>query len=145
LKIRIMAVGKLKRGPISELIEDFKKRCKWPLQFIEIENSNKSSEGSQILSHITEDDYLIVLDERGISLSSQDFADYLDKLQVTGTSRITFVIGGAFGLDKDLMAKAHKKIAFGVQTWPHMFVRLMLMEQLYRAESILAGHPYHKE
>ncbi len=145
MKIRILAVGKLKRGPISELLEDFKKRCKWSLQFIEIDNNNKSAECTQILSHITEEDYVIVLDERGVSLSSQDFASYLDKLQVTGTSRITFVIGGAYGLDKDIMEKAHKKLAFGVQTWPHMFVRLMLVEQIYRAESILAGHPYHKE
>lgn len=144
MKIRILAVGKLKRGPLSELIDDYKKRCKWSIQIIELDHSSKASESLQLLAHLTPDDHVIILDERGDSFTSQAFADYMDKLQVNGAGRLNFVIGGAYGLEPELMARAHKKIAFGVQTWPHMFVRLMLVEQIYRAESILAGHPYHK-
>jgi 23S rRNA (pseudouridine1915-N3)-methyltransferase len=145
VKIRILAVGKLKRGPLWELIEDYKKRCRWSLTIHEIDHSDKGTESVQLLSQLTSEDYVIILDERGESLTSQAFSDHLDRMQVSGKSKITFIIGGAFGLDADLMERAHKKIAFGAQTWPHMFVRLMLIEQLYRAEQILNGHPYHKE
>jgi 23S rRNA (pseudouridine1915-N3)-methyltransferase len=145
MKIRILAVGKLKRGPLSELMDEYKKRCRWPIQIIEIDHSSKAGESSQLIGQLTNEDHVIIMDERGDSLSSQEFANQIDKLQVTGKSRLNFIIGGAYGFDQEIMAKAHKKIAFGVQTWPHMFVRLMLIEQIYRAEQILSGHPYHKE
>lgn len=145
MKIRILAIGKLKRGPLFELIDDYKKRCRWPIQIIEIDHSTKSIESAQLLTHITTEDHVIILDEHGDAFSSQDFSGYIDKLQSSGKPRLSFIIGGAYGFEKNLKDKADKILAFGIQTWPHMFVRLMLVEQIYRAESILAGHPYHKE
>lgn len=145
MKIRIYAVGKLKRGPWAEIIEDYKKRCRWNIEIIEIEPSSKSEEAVQVASMIDSDDPLIILDERGELLSSPMFASYIEKIQVQGISRLNFFIGGAYGIDSSLLQKGYKKIAFGLQTWPHLFVRAMLVEQIYRAESILCGHPYHKE
>lgn len=144
MKIRILVVGKLKRGPVSELIDDYKKRCRWSLQIQEIDHSSKSGEGAQLMSLLAPEDYVVLLDEHGQALTSQDFAAQIDKLQSSGKARMNFIIGGAYGLDESLHARANTKLAFGIQTWPHMFVRLMLVEQIYRAESILAGHPYHK-
>jgi 23S rRNA (pseudouridine1915-N3)-methyltransferase len=144
MKIRIIAVGKLKRGPLAELIDDYKKRCRWPIQILEIDHSEKTAEGAVLLSMLERDDHVVILDERGESLASEAFASQMDKLLVGGTQRINFIIGGAYGLDGAVISRAHKRLAFGVQTWPHMMVRLMLVEQIYRAEQILAGHPYHK-
>ncbi len=145
MKIRIIAVGKIKRGPLTELIDEYEKRMRWTVQITEIDHGTKSSECAQLLSHLTPDDFVVVMDERGESLASQDFSQFIEKIQLSGKPRLTFVIGGAEGYAQDFYAHAHKKLAFGIQTWPHMFVRVMLVEQLYRAEQILAGHPYHKQ
>lgn len=145
MKIRILAVGKLKKNPILDQIKDFLKRSKWSVQIIEIEHSSKEAECVQLLSYLNSEDYLVAMDEKGQSMTSLDFSKFMEKLQVGGGSRINFVIGGAYGLAAQLLERANYKLAFGIQTWPHMFVRLMLVEQIYRAESILAGHPYHKQ
>ena len=84
------------------------------------------------------------MDERGKDLTSQDFAETMGRWRDDGRGVIAFVIGGAFGLDPALRADADLVLSFGKATWPHLLVRAMLMEQVYRAETILAGHPYHK-
>ncbi|MBP6986530.1 MAG: 23S rRNA (pseudouridine(1915)-N(3))-methyltransferase RlmH [Alphaproteobacteria bacterium] len=145
MKIRILAVGKMKKGPWLDLIHEYKKRCKWPMEIIEIDHSQKSTETKQLLTYLAPEDHLVLLDERGESLTSEKFASYIEKLQVQAIPRLNFLIGGSSGIDASLLQQQHKKIAFGPQTWPHMFVRAMLVEQIYRAESILAGHPYHKD
>lgn len=144
MKIRILAVGKLKRGPMFELIDDYLKRMRWSVQLNEIDHSSKATESAQLANLIPVGETVIIMDERGESFSSQAFADYMEKLQLTGHTYLNFVIGGATGIDHEAFKGIQKKIAFGPQTWPHMLVRLMLVEQLYRAEQILAGHPYHK-
>jgi 23S rRNA (pseudouridine1915-N3)-methyltransferase len=144
MKFKIICVGKLRKGPIVELAQEYLQRCKWSIQLIEIDHTDKETEGRMILSHVGDVEHVILLDENGVSLTSTGFADYLDKLGVSGVSKITFIIGGAYGLAPVLKSKAQKVIAFGNQTWPHQFVRIMLIEQLYRAQQILSGHPYHK-
>ena len=85
------------------------------------------------------------MDERGTSLSSRDFAAKIDGFQNNSFGTVQFIIGGADGLSDDIRKKAHFMMSFGKQTWPHMLARAMLAEQLYRATSILANHPYHRE
>ena len=90
-------------------------------------------------------DRLIALDERGAPLSSSDFAERLGAWRDAGARQLGIVIGGADGLDPSLRARADLSLAFGAMTWPHQLARLMLAEQLYRAATILAGHPYHRD
>jgi 23S rRNA (pseudouridine1915-N3)-methyltransferase len=92
-----------------------------------------------------EDAWLIACDEHGEARSSRDFAGMLARLRDDGVRRLTFVIGGADGLDSRVLAAARSRIAFGVQTWPHALVRAMLAEQIYRAATIMAGSPYHRD
>lgn len=129
---------------MADLVAEYLKRCRWTISFVEVDHSSKQAESQKILSYVAHDDYVILLDERGQSMTSPDFSRFIEEKQSLGLSSITFIIGGAEGPDLSIHQRADKKMAFGIQTWPHMFVRLMLVEQLYRAEQILSGHPYHK-
>lgn len=150
-KIEIIAVGKLKQGAQADLIQEYLTRIKWPLTIHEVESKITDSKAQQaqehklILEKLDNDGFLIILDERGKSPRSMEFAQQIEKLQNDGIEKITFIIGGADGLTDDIRQKANMMISFGHQTWPHMMVRTMLLEQIYRAQQILAGHPYHRE
>lgn len=145
MKIRILAIGKLKRGPLTELVNEYRKRCQWFIEILEIDHGPKATEAKDLMERITDEDYVILLDETGTGFSSQRFSEKLENLQNLGTSRVTFVIGGALGVEEIIKERADLILAFGEQTWPHMLTRVMLVEQIYRAEQILKGHPYHKE
>ena len=151
MKIEIIAVGRLKRGPLFEMAEEYQKRLKWPLKIHQIEsryNDGRQAnieENEKIASKVDDNAFVIVMDERGNGLKSLDFAQTIQKIQDNGTDKIQFIIGGAEGLSDDMRGRANLLLSFGQQTWPHMLARVMLLEQVYRAQQILAGHPYHRE
>lgn len=150
-KIDMIVVGKVKKGPWHDLQQDYITRLKWPVQLIEVESKYSDSKTQQeheqrlILSKLDESSFVIVLDERGDGLRSLDFAQTLGKLRDTGIDKISLLIGGAEGFTDDVRSKANMLLSFGQQTWPHVMVRVMLLEQIYRAQQIIAGHPYHRE
>jgi 23S rRNA (pseudouridine1915-N3)-methyltransferase len=145
LRITIIAAGKMRAGPLAELCADYKKRLQWPVNLIEIEGRNAPEEHEKLGGKIADGAYLFALDEKGKSLRSAEFAGRMDKLAAEGRNQIQFLIGGADGLSDSLRKKSDFLLSFGTQTWPHMLARVMLMEQIYRAQQIIAGHPYHRE
>lgn len=157
--MNLVAVGRMKSGPERELVSRYLDRataCGKPLALSGFEvrelpesrassaQSRKVEEATAIGSKLPETGYLIVLDERGKSVSSKNFASIIEKQRDAGTKAMSFVIGGADGLDKSLRTKADMVLSFSPLTWPHQIVRLLLAEQLYRATTILSGHPYHR-
>ncbi len=150
-KIDVIVVGKVKKGSWYDLIDDYVTRTKWELNVIEVESkftdakAQQSHEQRLILEKLDEDSFIIVMDERGDGLRSLDFAQTIQKIQSTGADKITFLIGGAEGFTDEIRNKANMMLSFGQQTWPHVMVRVMLLEQIYRAQQIIAGHPYHRE
>lgn len=151
LKIEIIAVSRLRNGPFADLLEDYKTRIRWDLKIHEVEARSadasrmQSEEAEKILKLVNSHAFVIALDERGNGLKSLDFAKTLEKLKNNGETHIQFIIGGADGLTDEVRSRANMLLSFGQQTWPHMMARVMLAEQIYRAQQILAGHPYHRE
>ncbi len=145
----LIAVGRLKAGPMADLAALYLKRLAWPVTVHEIEvkgtHDLKAREAEAILARIPGGAALVALDERGNGLSSAEFAAWLERQRIGGTQHVAFVVGGADGLDATVRDRADLLMAFGRMTWPHMLARVMLLEQLYRAQQILAGHPYHRE
>ena len=143
LHIEIIAVGRLKTGPLHELCAGYAGRLKdWQLLIHEIDDRKPAE--PIILSRLSDMKYVFVLDERGKSLGSESFAQQLQTLEDSGRNRVAFVIGGADGHSDAVRQKADFLLSFGIQTWPHMLARAMLAEQIYRARQIIAGHPYHR-
>lgn len=151
LKVDIISVARIKNGAHHELIESYKKRIKWKLTIYELESKQRCQkkcqleEEAKILKHINEQAVVIALDERGDGLKSLDFAKMLDTFKNNGNNHIQFIIGGANGLTQNTRDKTDVLLSFGQQTWPHLLARVMLLEQIYRAQQILSGHPYHRE
>jgi len=151
IQIDIIAIGRLRKGLFFDLCEDYKKRIHWNLNVIELESRYsdpkmaQEEEERKILSRIENTAFVCVLDERGNGLRSMDFAKTIETLQNTGETHIQFIIGGADGLSDETRGRANLLLSFGQQTWPHMLARVMLLEQVYRAQQILKGHPYHRE
>lgn len=150
-RIDVIAVGKLSKGPFFDLYEDYKSRLQWSFNLHEIVSKFSNAEAifkdeqSKIIEKLDPHAFLIVLDERGNGLRSLDFAKTLENLNVSGENYVQFVIGGADGLGEEIKSRANMLLSFGQQTWPHMMARVMLMEQIYRAQQIMSGHPYHRE
>ena len=155
MKIHLCAVGRLRAGPERALVDDYLDRLGktgralglGPAMEHEVEdkkNLGMKAEGELLSRVIPAGAALVVLDERGRMLSSPEFAATLAGWRDTGRQDAAFVIGGADGIDPALRAKADLAISFGAMVWPHMLVRVMLAEQLYRAATILAGLPYHR-
>jgi len=156
MKISISAVGRLRNSPEKELVDDYLSRfskLSKPLglslnSVVEIEDKRgggPASEAKLLINSFQKNSKIIVFDERGVTLSSKEFAKYLSGWAVDGVGCCHLVIGGADGLDKSLLEKANLKISLGKMVWPHMLARVMIAEQLYRAATILAGSPYHRE
>lgn len=154
--VSIYAVGRLRSGPERTLIDDYKNRFDksgralglGPLTIHEVEdkkNIGKLAEAKLLQKAIPKGTNICGLDERGKMLSSIEFANQLATLRDQGVANLGFVIGGAGGLDEGLKKSFNHSFSFGKMVWPHMLVRAMLCEQLYRAASILAGTPYHRE
>jgi 23S rRNA (pseudouridine1915-N3)-methyltransferase len=154
LKLTIVAIGKLARSPETELVKLYAERATnagralglGPLEVVEAESRKpgKAAEAEALRPHLA-DAYVIACDEHGTARPSRAFADEIARLRDDGVRRLVFVIGGADGLDPALLAQAQGRLAFGPQTWPHALARAMLAEQVYRAVSILAGSPYHRD
>jgi 23S rRNA (pseudouridine1915-N3)-methyltransferase len=159
MRIVIAAVGKLKQGPERDLAERYRKRAAdsgkavglAKLDIVEIRESRADSAERRMLEEsiavttlIPDDAVAVVLDERGESLSSASLAGHLQSWRAADTGTVVFVIGGADGLAPALRDRATLQVAFGAATWPHQLVRIMLLEQVYRAVTILLGHPYHR-
>jgi 23S rRNA (pseudouridine1915-N3)-methyltransferase len=155
VRIAILAVGRLGRAPEAELARAWAERATasgralglGPVEILEVESRKpgKPAEALALAAALQPGDHLIACDEHGKARTSRDFAAHLDRLKDRGVRRLVILIGGADGLDGDLVARAEETLAFGPQTWPHALARAMLAEQLYRAASILAGAPYHRD
>lgn len=145
IHIEIIAVGKMRDSALLSLWDDYRKRLRWPCTLYEIEARKTGEEEKKILEKINPRAFVFVMDEHGQSLPSLAFAKKLEDTAAGGISPIQFVIGGADGLSEIIREKADFLLSFGAQTWPHMLIRIMLAEQIYRAQQILAGHPYHRE
>ena len=137
--LHIVARGKIGRSPEAELTERYLKRIAWPTKVTEI------PERGGTLPESATNAVTVVLDERGKALSSMEFAKKLEGWRDTGRRETRFLIGAADGHDDPLRDTADLLLSFGPATWPHMLARAMLAEQLFRATSILANHPYHRE
>ena len=159
MRLAIAAVGRLKAGPERELLARYLERTNAsgktlalsPLDIIEIPESTaqtaakrKADEAKALLAAIPDKAKIIALDERGKTFSSEDFANKLARFRDDGAACTALLIGGADGLDDSLRKKAGLTIAFGAATFPHQIVRILLAEQIYRAVTILSGHPYHR-
>ncbi len=142
--IDLIAVGKLKNDPLADVFDDYKKRLTWKFTLIELEGKNQADELLKISEKLKPSSALIVMDERGKSLPSREFAAKIESWQ-TAFNHIQFVIGGANGLSDEIRKTATMLLSLGSQTWPHMLARVMLIEQIYRAQQISAGHPYHRD
>jgi 23S rRNA (pseudouridine1915-N3)-methyltransferase len=136
--LHVIARGKIARSPEAELVARYEKRITWPLRLTELPET-----GGRIPEPLTPC-RRVLLDERGGQLTSEELAAQLEKWRDGGIREARFVLGAADGHEQQERAEADLLLAFGRATWPHLLARAMLMEQLFRATSILAGHPYHR-
>ena len=155
MRVALCCVGRMRAGPERALIDDYAERFDrtgralslGPLVEIEVEDKKgggMAAEADLLTRALPAGALLVTLDERGKTLSSPEFAALLARWRDAGRQDVAFVIGGADGIAPDLRARADFSLSFGAMVWPHMLVRVMLAEQLYRAATILAGGPYHR-
>jgi 23S rRNA (pseudouridine1915-N3)-methyltransferase len=137
--LHIVARGKIGRSPEADLVERYVKRIAWPTKLTELPDRGGN------LPPLPANSVSIVLDERGEALSSMDLARKLENWRDGGKREARFLIGAADGHEEEQRQSADLLLSFGSATWPHLMVRAMLAEQLFRATSILANHPYHRE
>jgi len=159
MKITVISVGKIKEkyftGAINEYAKRLTKYCK--LDLIEVADEKapenlsekemiqvKEKEGERILSKIHDQAYVVALAIEGKQVTSEELSEKIEKLGVSGTSHITFVIGGSLGLADSVMKRANYKLSFSKMTFPHQLMKVVLLEQVYRAYRISRGEPYHK-
>lgn len=153
MKVEIWAIGKLKQRELSSSIDQYLKRMRkyQPVILDEILVKTRSTnpdilrkaEAEKILSKLTNGDFLLLMDETGKRFNSIEFADFIQKFLMQPTSRLVFLIGGAYGFDQSIYHRAQEKISLSPMTFPHDLARLVTVEQLYRAFSILNNSPYH--
>ena len=153
MKLTILCIGRLKRGPERDLVDDYLNRARKAgaslgfrsIDEIELDGrGGAEQEGKRLLERIPSGAKIIRLDERGSGMRSEEFAAELSRIRDNGQD-LCFVIGGADGYSKDVIAASPSTLSLGEFTWPHRLARIMLAEQVYRAFSILAGTPYHKD
>ena len=136
--LHVIARGKIARSPEGELVDRYAKRISWPLRLTELPEAGGRVPAPQTPART------VLLDEKGTMLGSEELARQLEQWRDGGIRETRFVIGAANGHSAEERADADLLVAFGKATWPHLLARAMLMEQLFRATSILAGHPYHR-
>ena len=153
LTINIIAVGKIKEKFFTEALNEYTKRLSsfWKFNIVEVKDEPDSDtltvlskEGTAILSKVPDNSYVFALCVEGAQQSSEELANTIDKLQTNGTSSITFIIGGSLGLSDNVKARANARLSFSKMTFPHQFMRVILIEQIYRSFKILSGQKYHK-
>ena len=160
MRVLVLAIGRMKKGAEADLAERYIKRAVQAgrnigirdIEIVEIRESRaqdserrKLEESIALANVIPEGAATIILDERGENLASARLAERLGTWRDGGQQAAVFIIGGADGISENLRQDAKMAISFGAATWPHQLVRIMLLEQLYRAVTILSGHPYHRE
>ena len=145
MKILIISPGKGHDRTVAEGIEEYQQRLekRFAVEWATPAAGTKESEGSAILKLIKEGDFVVLLDERGKDVDTPAFSTLLDAQMQSGTKRLVFIIGGAFGVDESVKERANKTLKLSSLVFPHMLVRLLLIEQLYRAVSIIDGGKYH--
>jgi len=151
VKLLIACIGRTGRGPERDLYQHYAGRIRWPLTLRELEEKRRLPpaqlvlrEGELLLAAAPAGATLVALDRRGRALDSQAFADRLARWRDNSVSDLAFLIGGAEGHAEPLLKQADLVLSFGAMTWPHQLARAMLAEQIYRAQQLLAGHPYHR-
>lgn len=157
MKITLIAIGKTDDSYILEGIDKYLKRLKHYIKFELFiiqdlkktknlsEDEQKAKESELFLKQISNSDYVVVLDERGIELSSMQFADFINKRMIASVPHLVFLIGGPYGFDQSIYERANHKLSLSKLTFSHQMIRLFFVEQIYRAFSILKGEPYHHE
>jgi 23S rRNA (pseudouridine1915-N3)-methyltransferase len=152
MRLTLIAVGRAKARPERDLFDHFTRRMTMPFELREVEEKKnlfgpklKRREASLLNAAIPEGAVRIALDEKGKDLTSREFANKIGQWRDESTRDAAFIIGGADGLDAHFLKECDLIMCLGKQTWPHMLVRSLVVEQLYRAQCILAGHPYHKD
>ena len=155
MKIKLIAIGKTDSKELIKLIDDYKKRLGFYIKFEfemipDVKNSKnlskaqqKEKEGALILKRLDANDQLILLDENGKQYHSVEFANFLQKKMNTGIKQLVFVIGGPYGFSEDVYKKSNAKISLSKMTFSHQMIRLFIIEQFYRAFTILRNEPYH--
>ena len=148
MQLSIISIGRFRHGIEYDLFSHYKRRINWQLNIKEIDDrktrGQKHLEGNLLLTAVPNQAYMVTLDEQGRNVTSIEFAEQFRNWQNSGIKNVVFLIGGANGLSEEVKRQSNLSIAFGCVTWPHLLLRGMLMEQLYRAQQILAGHPYHR-
>ena len=159
MRIDILAVGKIKEASFKDAVAEYAKRLSRyvKLNIIEVKDEKtregahehendlvKSAEAARLTDHISDGAYLIPLCIEGEEMTSEGFADMISALENSGVSHIQFVIGGSLGLDEGIKKKGAKKLSFSRMTFPHQLMRVILLEQIYRAYRIKNNEPYHK-
>ena len=154
MRITVVAIGRLARSPETELVKLYVDRATasgralglGPVEVLEVEarKPGKAAEAEALRQHLA-DSHVIACDERGKARASRAFAEEIGVLRDRGVRRLVFLIGGADGLDPELVKTVQGTLAFGPQTWPHALARAMRAEQVYRAVTILSGSPYHRD
>ncbi len=153
MKIEIISIGKFQNSSYEQIFKEYQKRLKnIEIKELPTRHSNKTpveevkkQEALAIKKAISDKNFVICLDERGKNPNSQEFAQIIKNIEENHSKNISFIIGGAFGLDKELIKSSDLVISLGKMTLPHMMARIILVEQIYRAFTINSGHPYHKE
>lgn len=152
MRLWLAAVGRLRAGPVRDLVDTYVGRSPWPVTVREVESRKRlagealrRAEAELLLAAVPEGARLVVLDEHGESLTSEAFAARLGAWRDAAVSDVAFLIGGADGHGEAVLRRADLRLALGAMTWPHMLVRAMVAEQIYRAQTILSGHPYHRQ
>lgn len=151
MRLLIAAIGRAGRGPERDLYEHYAGRIRWPIGLRELEDKRKlptaqmiAREGELLLRAVPAGAVTVALDRRGTVLDSEAFANRLGRWRDGAVADIAFLIGGADGHGESLLKQASLVLSFGAMTWPHLLARAMLAEQIYRAQQLLAGHPYHR-
>lgn len=146
MKATILAIGKCKRGsPEAEIIKEYVKRSCWDVVIKEKDNATQEDEARFLQENLPAGAKVIVLDERGVNISSLDLAAKIERWMLDGCSEVCFLIGGADGHLQSTRDKADILLSFGKLTLPHMLMRAVLAEQIYRVQTIINHHPYHRE
>ena len=149
MRLVVAAVGRGRDDPAQHLFESYRRRLPWPLELREVRvggggDAGRDREATALLKGIPVGAYVVALDGTGKALTSEAFAARLGRVRDDGAAMVAFLIGGPDGHGAPALARADMVLSLGPMTWPHLLVRAMLAEQLWRAASILTGHPYHR-
>ncbi len=152
MRVSILAIGKNRQHVFKDLYEFYAARIQWEIQLVEVEvrktldwKKQRLNETKKLLSSAPKGSHIVILDESGKLLTSREFSNWINNQVDSGAKDLSFLIGGPHGLDLSAISSPSLTISLGRVTWPHLMIRGMIAEQLYRAQQILKNHPYHKD